>query len=1429
MPLSDDPGYVPSRPPARPRLHCALLAGIALLAAWMPPAGAQIANPVFVDDSPVALEGLRQARQMVAAGNLDEAVHTLQSLLDTESDRLLADESDPDRFGSVRNAVHAALRASPRLLERYRAIEGPVASAMLNGEIGGKSPLEAARAVERSRLLTSAGFEAALRVAQRRLESAQFDSAIFALAQLDGHPDRAPGSPQAAAALALLRQTLRYVDRPRASALAQRWASQVGAASPELADQRAPIAGPPIARGLSPLDLGPPVDLAEIVAQPLRSNDLTPMFAADRDAARARPGGARNQPGQPPSLHVLPVVAGDTIYVNDGVAIYAWDRFTLSERWMWTPAQYNLDDADAALRRSRGGGAVIVQDVSTLAVDGDWVVAATGLSVQGQGARLGDPRVHALDALTGVERWAATLENLHPDLQHAEIRGPVIIDQGTVILTAWKEVRERRLLSAYLVGLDLATGRLQWIRLLGSAGSLPYSQSSLTTERNVARDGVVYRVDRLGVVAAIEAATGRPRWARKFDVEINRVSSGRPWQIVGPAIIGDRLFALTPDRDRVFALDAQTGALIGSRSADQMGSPLYLLSSGDWLVLVGASTVRAIDARQAMDATVAPARLLTSDTGPFIGRAALAGDRILAPTSEGLLAASVDPDHPEAMRVELDRSGNLLALSSQLIVADDWQVHSYLIWQVAQRMLRERMEAEPADPAPAATFAELAFRAGRTDLIIDAVDAAVRAIERAPLEERSQRSRRRLFQSVLAMVEPERSAEEPRLLSAAVRRGLLDRLGRLSASPDERVAHLLALAEFQEAERQPARAIQAYQTILTDPALAIVAHERRRNGMAISARLEASRRLQRVVEAFGPSVYAVYAQEADRALLGLNAASSPEAFEDLAAAYPAAPAAAQALLRAARRRLDEGKAPTALADLQAAYDVARVAVADPFDPLVSEAAGRLVAALIDANHPRTALATLDRISRAVPGLNLTVYGETRPVEGLRQRASALALALDARPRVGALTEAAYSLDGWSMLQPMTRARGARTDVILLENDQRLALWSVDNAGKPQRMWTLPAAGERVVALRLERESLLLARQTSRGWIVERRLIDRGGALAWATRPFEAIFADVALGAAGATVEIAPGQTRRADEILFAVGSAAIVLADRAGRIASFDPASGQLRWRDRPLRVISDLIVGEERIVASGFDTDAAPGAADAHPIALALDVATGAQRSTINPPLGAIQWLRLDHAENVILGMTRGVASIDPRSRVVRWSIQDEEGVSPLDAWVIGGTLVLIGDDGLFRLRSTFDGEGPPAALDVEDGGANRALARSGGVVVRSVGDRLLLATAQGLALYSLRGEVRGRSRGSMDPPYLPAAVADDRAILVSLQPAGFHPDESGRRYTLYSVDLQSAALLERRSVVLDERPMEIVAIDGAVVVATRAGVVVMAAPTAK
>ena len=136
---------------------------------------------VTVDDSPAAQQLFQEAVAQ-AAENPTRTARLAMRLLDEYPDRLLpAEADDPDAFLPVRTQVIRLLKSREALINAWRQEAAASADALLETV----SPQET---FDR-RPLTPAGFEAGRRVAQARLESARYPSALRLVEELRSWPE----------------------------------------------------------------------------------------------------------------------------------------------------------------------------------------------------------------------------------------------------------------------------------------------------------------------------------------------------------------------------------------------------------------------------------------------------------------------------------------------------------------------------------------------------------------------------------------------------------------------------------------------------------------------------------------------------------------------------------------------------------------------------------------------------------------------------------------------------------------------------------------------------------------------------------------------------------------------------------------------------------------------------------------------------------------------------------------------------------------------------------------------------------------------------------------------------------------------------------------------------------------------------------------
>lgn len=1389
-------------------------------------------NPVYADDSPAAADTLARVPQLVASGNHSEAVRALQALLDTEPHRVAPTPGDASLFVSVRHRVHEVLLGNPELLAMYRATRGPVAETKLaEGDVYG---------VETSYLLTSAGFEAALRIAQLQLEAGRFDSARLTLEQLEGHPDRRGVA--AATAATLLAQVARYLDRDRVWAMARQWADDANAAQDP---PRTPAPWPALAKATSFDPIGRGGKTMALSNEEIPSRPLWSMSYVQHRTAFAE--SARPSRGPWLGLWIFPTATSDTIYLNDGLNIRAWDRYTLELKWDIVPQLgEGVDERAVAEARQRLQPATVrtVDDVATITVSGRRAYATTGIPVDGQ--RDGDPRLHAIDAQTGRILWSANLPMLDPRLTLTSIRGNALSDVDSVIVPLRRSVQTQRVVSVYLASLDAATGELQWVRPIGSAGALTFQRARGVAEGAILDQGVVYVSDAIGVYSAVESATGRPIWVRLIPqiAEFGQLDRGSPWEANRPLVVGDRVFVLPSGRGELLVLDRATGATVARRSVSPASESRYLVHVGDHLGIIGSTSARFLPLSNIEGGPLRSSDRFTDSTR---GRAIVVGSQVLVPVLGGAVVLNpVEPFTP-VRTLELHKPGMTIALGDQIVVADDDSLHSYLSWEAADRLLSRRMAEHPDDPRSAVSMAELAYRGGQAGRIGPAADQALAAISRDPLSERNRASRQRLFDALLEMVTVAQAgrAADPTLQGASVLTlehldAIVSRLGRAAGTNEQQVSHLMSLGWLRRAQGRPRDAIEAYQQILTSQSLS---QTRWASDSGTSrADAAATRQIKTLVDEFGPTVYAAFDAEARRELAALAPTASASEVEALARRYPVSSMASVLWIRAADAHLRGGRTSRAHGALFRALAAAESHRADANATKLGEAAGQLLTSLRDAGRTLTAAFVLERITRDHPDLVLSVRDV--PIDTASLRESLRAAHVQRLPRIGQEIDGdPQVIEGWAIMPSLSRSqRPTTTESVMLIStvSAEVALWGVNgalpagvlptaNAGALTRLWARSYEGRPPLLLRHEPGAVYLAWFTPQGTSVE--CIDTvSGASRWRTAPFSTLFPrDPALeqrlvDAAGRPVEFQSpllGSVRVTD-LVAAVGDGVIVLSERTGRTAVFDKETGRLVSAfTSVVGAVYDVAAGHGWVVIAGSADPPQAGnrPLESPPMVAVHDAATGAQVLAMSDLGDPIRWVRVIDASRLLIATDTRIVVSHPRTGDMAWEAVGGATLSTRDGWADGNRLFLLTADSMLHFASLDEGGLRDAPLETRERTDARMLTRAS-----VIGNNVAFATSRGLVITGPGGEVLGIDAINAAQGMVPPEPSESLFVAAELAPRMY--GQTVPVFPMHLLTSRSASLVRTHYLALRESPTAVAVLDAAVAITSANVTVVYSMP---
>ena len=1451
----------------------ALLPGLALFGWRTAPVCAQPAgvpeNPVFVNESIAAGEALARARENLASGNIDQAVRLLQRVLDDDAAAggahaaggLVQSTSDPMLYLPVREVVHQLLLNDAALLERYRASQ----------ERQGADDLAAGRVrlVEHTRFLTGAGFEAALALAGEQVEASQFWAAWSTVAPLRTHPDTLGDSGKARAAAtraARLATTIaRYIDSAAIAGLARAWSEQAGVN--QVAP--APISGPPRPTVISPLVQQATPAIDSLVSRPVAS---TPFGLREAPGTwRANSGGRHSPESLPPwgrDLRIMPTLSGDTVVVASPRGVFAFDRLTLNQRWRLDARtllglEADPDEQEPNQGRARAG-LRSYDDVASVAVRGPWVLAG----ISGESRDEEQDLIIAIDGPTGRVRWSRWSGQIDPTLFRARLRGPIVLEGDVAIVSFRKELRERRLGAAlYLAGLSLEDGSTRWTSLVGSIGALPFTPSAPVTDGGLVSDGVYLRSDRMGLLAAYIAGTGRPVWVRRFAGEVPGAStSGSSWHMQLPVVCGSRAIVLTPDRRQMVAVEIATGAVAWRADDQRIGQALYVLGLGDdRLALVGDESVRFVEAQAP---AASPPRTARFEAPGIRGRVVAAGRGLLVPLVGAV--ARIDPDlsadqagSPEKpVVVPIDDSGSLISDGGQLLVADDTRLHSYLSWEAGDRLLSDRIKAAPADTAAAIALTEFAYRAGRHERVLFAADAAVAAlrasaISAADLAETVEPDRRHLLAALRTMIAATlretagAPASAPGTLSPQLLMGVLERFSAMARTSEETAAHRFYLGRAHERAGRFAEAVTVYQSVLASADLCAAMWQGERLGIRADA--EATRRLESILAAHGRAVYAAADREFTTTLAAAAPASTATDLEQIARRYPVAGGAPALWLRVAALYRTQDRPRAAARALETGLQTAQ-RLPDAPPAIVGELAGELVANLRERSLVVAAAETLYEVRSRFPGLTLSRTGAS-PVDAAALAAELGRLADIAHrwPAVGPpQREGIESFMGWTIVEPAIRpSLGTAPPALMLRHDDgRMMLLSAGREleGPMASVWSAAADADTAELVRMENSAALLFLATPAGGVLQRIEVPTG-AVAWRTRAFGTHFA----GPDGGGV-IEPGPrlpggslqaqaadrirtpldgTRPSSELLVCTDDRSISLVERGGRAVVFDSDSGSTLWAaGLPIARVFDCdVAGSILAIAGERDVRRADGSVSGStPMLLIVDARTGRVLHEIEPTTGQIRWLRLSTRGDLVLGCSGGLCSIDPENGQVNWLNADPPASGSLRAWALGQSLLLVASDRSLwsisfstgAIRAIALRRGEEESVRIETSSEPQAYALDNGA--------LALCSPKGLLIIDRDGNVVGGDALASEDTLVGPVPADRLVATLDAGVASRMPaNEAGLVYALHLLESGTGRLLSSTPLALGEPPSKLTLLPGRIAITAGRTTVVYRAPSAE
>ncbi|MBL0869942.1 MAG: PQQ-binding-like beta-propeller repeat protein [Phycisphaerales bacterium] len=1295
-----------------------------------------VQSPVFVNESPAAEEGLARLRDLTRINGTDQAASLAVRLLSEEGDALVASpEGDGSLYIPLRRVVHELLRADAKLLERFVAVRsGPAESLLQNGE---------AAEVERSAFLTSAGLEASLRLAEEDLQSARFATCLRRLEALRDHPRQTEQTKTTARQIAAALTSYVPKGTPmgvRAAALAGDAAQVASPRVPLLPEGESPLS-PALLRAADPARSSAATSgVASLVARPLWSAE----FAPDEPLIpRTLPRGVsrvESLPRHARDLRVLPVKAGRVILVQRDFELSALDADTLQTLWK----------LDAGTSRPFGGpmrGQSVpdAEDISMPAVAGNLVIAALSGDLASDS---NEQRLVACDVNTGQVRWVLSPDQIAPSIGNTTLRGPILIEGDTAIIALRKHSGERRLTALYLAGIHTATGKTRWTALVGSTGMLPWPPIVQVVDGAIVEEGVVYRSDRLGVVGAYEAGTGRALWVRRMPTDIvSSRQSGRAgaWQQHAPVKIGPWLFVLSPDRASVVKLDTTTGSQIAAVSEEAVLSPSYLLAAGEYLACVGEQQIVFVKA-----AEFGPqAQPVASGTVPppgIRGRVVSVGPRLVVPVENGVGVISPEDPSKFIVAATLDHPGNALPTEDGLVVVDDARAHVYRDWDRAEASLLKRAGEDPSDASASIALIELAARTNRLDRAVAAGLSAIEALSKNA--EKAPAQRERLASVLISVIDQDQATPQARAETRRAVSEMLDQLAQVASNPTQIATHKLLLSRQFERTGEPGRALNIAQGVLDAlPSADVLFSTPRASAQADE---EASRRLEQLIIPAGRPAYAAHDQKVEQKLteLSVGKVTDPQAFEDLARRYPVARLAPRAWLKASELHEAAGDARAAARAAEMGLQQAQRTGDAPMTD-VGELGGRLVMNLRTRGLLSAAADALTRHrARFTDRAPLTVQGRPVDVASLERELSSLLSAERRPPRLGSpsLTRS-QGLTGWKLMDALRSESviSPPTFFAMQRDDGSVGLFgSTNTADGPlvKELWVSPLRVDRAQLFRQTRSSAVFfwpgdGRSETGPVLFRVDAKDQAAGLTWTSKVFSSFFPQGTAPRLGGQPFRTPlDGFRSLSEMLLTGDDRSIAMIERGGRCAVLDAETGERLWSGSlGLTRLTDAALLSGLLVVAGDPVPAAnQPAADNRPALLIIDARTGQVLRQVACPDGPVRWIRLTQRGDLIVGLESQIVSINTETGATEWSTANQPCGKSVDAWIVNDQLVVLDERRDLWLVSLSSGRAGQSPLEVR--GRVEPTSR---VQVSGTDNAIAVRSSNGLLLYDRTGKLIG------------------------------------------------------------------------------------------
>jgi outer membrane protein assembly factor BamB len=375
----------------------------------------------------------------------------------------------------------------------------------------------------------------------------------------------------------------------------------------------------------------------------------------------------------------LPVIAGNTLFVTNGEAVFAFDSKTGRPKWSDEPEAANAAVVHSLADPVRPKLPINGRAWHSLTVQNDRLYARLGTPITGKAKQ----ETNSQSELVGLEIgngegklvWRVAAEDIERQdpLGAASpwcFEGAPVTDSQRVFVTLRRSLPQEQINVACF---DSDTARLIWNRKVGITVTATDEAMNSTSHLQpvLAEDSVFLSTDS-GAIAALDAQDGSIRWLRTYAPENASFSRERRRDGHTPPFYHDGVLYVAPlDSNLLMAIHAESGLLLWQREWPDLIQ--YVLGVSDGTLIVQGRSLWGVNLATGDPAW--PHRRVGHDDpeGSSFGRGVLVGQDVCWPNREELVVVSANSGRIK-QRLELKESlgmsgGHLAVFGKSLVLS----------------------------------------------------------------------------------------------------------------------------------------------------------------------------------------------------------------------------------------------------------------------------------------------------------------------------------------------------------------------------------------------------------------------------------------------------------------------------------------------------------------------------------------------------------------------------------------------------------------------------------------------------------------------------------------------------------------------------------------------------------------------------------------